>query len=590
MSFSIAFANTAEPLIGAWLLRYYVGGNHYLSRLKGVICLWFFASFISGLAGAALGATVVWLSGMQPNSAYGSLLLTWWLADAGGALIFAPLLLAWGHGKYSMPALRTFIEFFALLLVTAASCIILFIYPSFMGDDTWVHPYMAFPLLIWGAVRFGQRGITLMTLLIANFALSATLYGLGTFGALPTGQGLIVAQIYVMIITMLGLTVCAAISERCAAEEKIVESRDFLQKLIDHIPDPVYMKNKDNILTGGNKALWSLLGEPAEKFIGGDCDAAFAREKEAHLFHEKYEKVFETGETDISEEIYTDQDGKEHVMAMKIALLRQNKKAEPLLVVAARDITELKETEKRLLQYTQDLENSNRELDDFAYIASHDLKQPLRGLQSFSQFLLEDYRDELDKEGKAKLQTVSDLAQRMDDLLNGLLHYSQLGRTALAKGRCNMGDIAGNSAELFSINLKQKNMTVKVAPDMPCIVCDHVRIGEVFRNLIGNALKYNDKNDGAIEIGCVTDHPRAPGKNVYFVRDHGIGIPKQHLKTVFKIFKRLHTQEAYGGGTGSGLAIAKKIIVQHGGEIWAESEGEGKGATFFFTVPQRDGK
>ncbi len=251
-----------------------------------------------------------------------------------------------------------------------------------------------------------------------------------------------------------------------------------------------------------------------------------------------------------------------------------------------RDISARKEAEKQIQHYTKELEYSNQELNDFAYIVSHDLKEPLRGLQSFAQFLLEDYCDKLDQEGLNKLQTISGLSVRMGKLLDSLLYYSKLGRTALATSTTDMNAVLQGALEVLAISLKEKNVTIKVPQTLPTLDCDCTRIGEVFQNLIGNAIKYNDGEQNQIEIGFVKNHPRAPHETVFYVRDHGIGIPEKHLETVFKMFKRLHPKDAYNGGTGSGLAICKKIIQQHHGDIWAESAGSGKGTTFFFTLPQ----
>ncbi|MBI3440551.1 MAG: MASE1 domain-containing protein [Proteobacteria bacterium] len=250
-------------------------------------------------------------------------------------------------------------------------------------------------------------------------------------------------------------------------------------------------------------------------------------------------------------------------------------------------ITERKEAENNLLRVTRELKRSNQELDDFAYIVSHDLKEPLRGLQNFSQFLLEDYEDKLDTEGKNKLHTISDLTKRLEALLDTLLYYSRLGRTELAVRATDLNDVVRNVIDMLSITLKEKNTTVDILRKLPVISCDSAHIGEVFQNLIGNALKYNDKPENKIEIGFMTDHLRAPGEVVFFVRDHGIGIQEENLETIFKIFKRLHARDAYGGGTGSGLAIVRKILLQHGGNVWAESKGKNQGTTLFFTIPEK---
>ncbi len=251
-------------------------------------------------------------------------------------------------------------------------------------------------------------------------------------------------------------------------------------------------------------------------------------------------------------------------------------------------VSERQLLEQQLRQSAEALRRSNQELDDFTYIVSHDLKEPLRGLKSFSQFLLEDYTDKLDEEGKRKLHVISGLASRMESLLDTLLYYSRVGRTEAAIGEASLEELVGNVIALLSISLKERNTTVEIQGGLPVIKCNRVRIQEVFQNLIANAIKYNDRVDNKIEVGFVTDHPAKPGETVFYVRDHGIGIPEKHLKTVFNIFRRLHARDAYGGGTGSGLAIVKKIITQHGGEVWAESRGPGQGATFFFTLPQHE--
>jgi signal transduction histidine kinase len=250
-------------------------------------------------------------------------------------------------------------------------------------------------------------------------------------------------------------------------------------------------------------------------------------------------------------------------------------------------MSERQRLEQQLKQYSKALEHSNQELDDFTYIVSHDLKEPLRGLKSFSQFLVEEYAEKIDGEGKRKLHIISNLTHRLETLLDTLLYYSRVGRAEKAVSEANLEEIVRDVIAMLSISLKEKNVTVELRQKLPVIKCNRVRIQEVFQNLVTNAIKYNDNEGNKIEIGFLTDHPAKPEEMVFYVRDHGIGISKDHLDAVFTIFKRLHAKDAYGGGTGSGLAIVKKIIAQHDGDVWAESDGEGKGTAFFFTIPQQ---
>ena len=231
------------------------------------------------------------------------------------------------------------------------------------------------------------------------------------------------------------------------------------------------------------------------------------------------------------------------------------------------------------------MKRSNKELDDFVYIVSHDLKEPLRGLYSYAQFLQEDYEDKLDEEGQEKLNTIKRLSSRMEELIDTLLYYSRIGRSDLAFKPTDLNKTLQKTVELVEPFAKENKATIQVHEKLPIITCDRVRAGEIFRNLIVNAIKYNDSEDKYVEVGCTTDHKECPGCNVFYVSDNGIGIPEKHQEAVFKMFKRLHGREAYGGGTGSGLAFVKKILDRHGGKIWIDSK-EGEGTTFYFTLEE----
>jgi PAS domain S-box-containing protein len=251
-----------------------------------------------------------------------------------------------------------------------------------------------------------------------------------------------------------------------------------------------------------------------------------------------------------------------------------------------RDITERRKAEEQLRYYAQQLRDknaelarSNQELDDFAYIASHDLKEPLRGIHNYAGFLLEDYAGKLDDEGQAKLQTLSRLAQRMEVLIDSLLQFSRVGRIELCGQETDLNEGVRAALESLQITLREEKVEIRIPRPLPTVRCDRVRVGEVFHNLITNAIKYNDRQPKWVEIGYREDG----GPTVFYVRDNGIGIPPKHHEAVFRIFKRLHGRDKYGGGTGAGLTIVKKIVERHGGRIWLESAA-GEGTTFFFTL------
>jgi two-component system, chemotaxis family, sensor kinase Cph1 len=247
-----------------------------------------------------------------------------------------------------------------------------------------------------------------------------------------------------------------------------------------------------------------------------------------------------------------------------------------------------------LAKINLELERSNRELASFAFAASHDLKEPLRGIYNYSNILLEDYTQQLDEDGIEYLQTVVSLSQRMESLIDSLLRLAQLGQAQLHLQTTDLNDLLHRVIDVLRASRPQDEFHLRVARPLPTIQCDPILVSEVFSNLIINALKYNDKTDKRVEIGYLAPEEQQ-GKNllqgqevtttpfVFYIQDNGIGIPEHHYQTIFRLFKRLHSREKYGGGTGAGLAISKKIIERHNGRIWLESVVD-TGSVFYFTL------
>jgi signal transduction histidine kinase len=250
----------------------------------------------------------------------------------------------------------------------------------------------------------------------------------------------------------------------------------------------------------------------------------------------------------------------------------------------AQELAERRRAERELAERNVELAQSNRELDDFAYIASHDLKEPLRGIHNFAVFLLEDYGEKLDAEGRAKLETLPRLTRRMDDLIDSLLQFSRVGRVDLAIDQVDLAEIVAGVVESLAVALEEQRVEVRVPRPLPTVRCDRARVGEIFRNLLANAVKYNDKPEKWVEIGFEDARRDGAGRPpIFYVRDNGIGIPGKHQDAIFRIFKRLHGRDQFGGGTGAGLTIVKKIVERHHGRVWVESA-PGEGSTFYFTL------
>ena len=262
-------------------------------------------------------------------------------------------------------------------------------------------------------------------------------------------------------------------------------------------------------------------------------------------------------------------------------LARLNSELEQRVVERTAD---LQRVNSELMGLNAELTRSNRELADFAYIVSHDLREPLRGIHNYSHFLLEDYSDKLDGEGTSRLRTLVRLSQHMEALIASLLHYSHIGRDDPPSTKVNLNQVLQDAMEMLKTRIDADGVQVCCQQVLPCTWGDRAQFTEVMVNLISNAIKYNDKAEKWVEIGVRED--KAPDEPlVFFVRDNGIGIAPEYHGRIFEIFRRLHGRDEFGGGVGVGLTVVKKIVEHLGGRVWVEST-LGNGATFNFTVGQ----
>ncbi len=241
-----------------------------------------------------------------------------------------------------------------------------------------------------------------------------------------------------------------------------------------------------------------------------------------------------------------------------------------------KEITERKKAEEALI-------SANTELEAFSYSVSHDLRAPLRAIDGFSSAVLEDYSPKLDSEGQRYLNVISENAKKMGQLIDDLLAFSRLGRKEMTKSDVNMGKLAKAVFEELNSTAPNRKLRLKVK-DIPPASGDKAMINQVFSNLLSNAIKFTRHKDTAIiEVGSNGEGDQ----NVYYVKDNGAGFDMKYVDKLFGVFQRLHSAEDFEG-TGVGLALVKRIINRHGGKIWAEGE-VGKGATFYFTIPQKRG-
>ncbi len=243
------------------------------------------------------------------------------------------------------------------------------------------------------------------------------------------------------------------------------------------------------------------------------------------------------------------------------------------------EAAECKQAEEREAELLAKVENANRELKDFAYIVSHDLKAPLRGIKTLASWLFADYGDKFDTNGKEQMRLLMSRVDRVNKLIDGVLEYSRVGRV---KEKPVQVDLNKLIPEVIGMIAPPENITITVENKLPTIEFEPTRITQVFQYLLGNAVKYMDKPQGQIKVGCVEND----GFWKFSVADNGPGIEEKHFERIFQMFQTLAPRDNVES-TGVGLTITKKIVELYGGRIWVESK-VGEGSTFLFTLPKQE--
>jgi len=361
------------------------------------------------------------------------------------------------------------------------------------------------------------------------------------------------------------------ITELKQAQKDLLSSQKLLQSIIDNTPALVYTLDKDGRFLLINRPLEKLFGHTNAEMIGhGREDFVPAELAQQHRDNDL--EIFQSGEGKIFEEENMEPDGRHVYLTTKFPLRDANGNIYAVCGIS----TDM--TERKLME--EELRRSNAELEQFAYIASHDLQEPLRALSGMVQLLQKRYQGKLDERADEYIQHAVEASARMQALIQALLTYSRTQRSTQPIELVDAGQCLQTSLKNLHASI-QETRTVVTTDPLPHVHADPVQLTQLFQNLIGNGIKFRGDAEPQIHISAT----KLSDAWQFSVRDNGIGIESQYYERIFLIFQRLHTRREYPG-TGIGLALCKKIIERHGGRIWVESEPQ-HGATFYFTIPLR---
>ncbi|WP_420628841.1 PAS domain S-box protein [Candidatus Leptofilum sp.] len=392
------------------------------------------------------------------------------------------------------------------------------------------------------------------------------------------------------------------VSERKQAEQALRQSEEKYRLLFENSPESITLLGLDGTIVDCNEATVRLRNLPREEIIGQSfIEVDSIKEEDLERFTALFSQLLEGNKIGSLTIELTGPDNEARWVEAFPALLRRDGRVDAIQVIT-RDITQRKLAEDEVARYqehleelvaerTAELENSNlqlarsnAELEQFAYVASHDLREPLRKIKSYTELLSRRYEGKLDARADKYIDYIVDGSSRMQQLITDLLMYSRLGRADLNLNLTALSAILDGVMSDLELNIQESGATITADP-LPTLNVDAQQISRLLQNLLGNALKFRGDKLAQIHISA----EEKDDEWLFSVSDNGIGIEPQYVDRIFLIFQRLHTRGEYPG-TGMGLAICKKIVENHNGRIWATSQPK-QGATFHFTLPvKQDGR
>lgn len=618
-SAGIAFGNTLEALVGAYLVVRFAGGVEAFQRAAGVAGF-LGAALLAPMVSATVGVTTLALAGFAPWDAFGAVWLTWWTGDAVGALVVAPLLITWaGARPRALPAAHVG-EGVVIGVAAVVIAAVAFSPLAFGGIPRYPLEFLCLPPVMWAAFRFGARGATAATTLIGAVAIAGTLQGFGPFAALldAPGDALLVLQSFLGSLAVVGLLVAASTTERRAIVDDLRRARDELEERVEERTASLSAAILElehhraalaeaqrvahigswewDLATGGvawsdemyriygyrprdfpvtfDKAMERVHPEDTPRIQADMAGILTARSPPRQLEPTEFRIVLPDGTERIlhaESEILLGDDGRPARLVGTVQDVTDRRRAEAARALADAQLRELEKL-RELDRFKTELLNS----------AAHELNTPLTPIKLQLE-LMQQRAAALPEDQRKALGVVRRNVERLGALVQDILEAARLqaGRLEVRPERFDLNAAAREAVEAFEAPLLDAGLEVAVLADGPLpVVGDPRRVHQVLLNLLSNAWKFTPRG------GRVVVQTAARGDFAELaVRDTGIGIRPEDLGKLFQPFSQIQQADHKTAGTGLGLFICKGILELHGGRIWAESDGPGRGTTFLFALP-----
>ncbi len=369
----------------------------------------------------------------------------------------------------------------------------------------------------------------------------------------------------------------AEIRERRQVESELGNNLELLNRFLEYVPAAIAMFDQQMRYQFVSRHWYSEYNISDDNIIGKSYYDVFPETPER--WKKIHEWCLEGYSAECEEDLFIRANGEQQWLKWEIRPWVDISEKISGIIMSTEVITERKEAQEALKQLNQDLSRSNRELEQFAYVASHDLQEPLRAISSYTQLLAKKYESKLDAQAEKYIHYIVDGATNMQQLIQDLLSFSRVGTHGkeLAVTDCEV--VLNRVLDNLNVAIIESNVIV-THDSLPVVMGDDIQLSQLLQNLMGNAIKFRSQELPRVHISAELKAK----KWIFSVRDNGIGIEPEYFERIFTIFQRLHTRREYPG-TGIGLAVCKKIVERHGGKIWVDSE-LGVGTTFYFSIPQ----